>query len=585
MPPFHIYESCTMTLSELCRYRGVLDPFPKAHLVWPLYGAGLDKLGRNGDLVRRPLPAIGPDELLVRHDAVSLCYTDVKEIWLGPKHPRLVGRDLASAPIVPGHEASMTVVAVGENLRSEYSVGDRFVIQPDVWYQGRSIPYSFGMDGAYRQYAAIGKEILHGDAGNYLIPVPDGMTYAAAALTEPWACVEASYRVSYRTHLRNGGSAWFVGGNRAGYEIDRIWTAEHSPAEVTVTDLPADLLARIRELSEAYGTRLVEMQRDAVLEDSPFDDVLVLDGSARDVDAAAPMLAKGGVLAIVRETQMAQPIHMDLGRVHYDHIVYVGTSGVNLDAAYQQTPVRPELRAEGTTWILGAGGPMGRMHLQRAIQSAHSPSRVIATNRGLDRLNALRDSFSGLARTHGVELLAVSPRHEQQQYDRIMGRVLSDGGVDDVEVMAASTQAIVEATGYVARGGVINLFAGLKRGSMAPIDAWQIYGPTQLRIIGHSGSGLDDQLAVVERVKAGQLQPERSIAAIAGFRQIPDGIRAMIAKTYPGKIVVFPLVADFPLTALADLKRVLPGVYEKLGSEDTWTGEAEAAFLEAMLPG
>ena len=585
-----------MTSSKLNRYRGVLDPLPETHLAWPLYGAGLDNLGRHGDSVQRALPAFGPDELLVRHDAVSLCYTDVKEINLGPKHPRLVGRDLASDPIVPGHEASMTVVAVGENLRSEYSVGDRFVIQPDVWYQGRSIPYSFGMDGAYRQYAAIGKEILHGDAGNYLIPVPDDMTYAAAALTEPWACVEASYRVSYRTRLRDGGRAWFVGGDRSGYEIDEIWNAENAPAEVTVTDLPGDLLARVRHLAEACGTGLVEAGRDAVLAgDSLFDDILVLDGSASDVDAAAPMLAKGGILAIARETPMAQPVHMDLGRVHYDHIVYVGTSGVDLDAAYQQTPVRSELRAggaaslpfisKGTTWILGAGGPMGRMHLQRAIQSPHPPSRVIATNRGLDRLNALRDSLSELARTHGVELLAVSPRHEQQQYEKIMGEVLSDGGMDDVEVMAASTQAVVEATRYVARGAVINLFAGLKRGSMAPIQAWQIYGPTQMRVIGHSGSGLDDQVAVVERARAGQLQPERSVAAVAGFRQFQDGIRAMIAKTYPGKIVVFPLVTDFPLTALPDLKRVLPEVHEKLGSGDTWTGEAEVAFLEAMLPG
>jgi threonine dehydrogenase-like Zn-dependent dehydrogenase len=575
-----------MTPSQLYRYRGALGPLPETHLAWPLYGAGLDKLGYHGDPVQRALPAFGPDELLVRHDAVSLCYTDVKEITLGPKHPRLAGRDLASDPIVPGHEASITVVAVGEDLRREYNVGDRFVIQPDVWYQGRSIPYSFGMDGAYRQYATIGKEILRGDAGNYLIPVPNDMTYAAAALTEPWACVEASYRVSYRTQLRGGGSTWFVGGSRTGYEIDKIWNAKNPPAQVTATGLPVDLLTRVRNLSAACGTKLVEIERDAVLaRDSGFDDILLLDESAGDVDASAPLLAKGGILAIVRETPMAQPIHMDLGRVHYDHIVYVGTTGVNLDVAYQQTPVRPELRAEGTTWILGAGGPMGRMHLQRAIQSPRPPSRVIATNRGLHRLNALRDSFSELARAHRVRLLAVSPRHEHGQYDEIMGKVLSNGGVDDVEVMAASAQAVVEATRYVAHGAVINLFAGLKRGTTTPIQAWQIYGPTQMRIIGHSGSGLDDQVAVVERVKAGQLQPERSVAAIAGFRQIRDGISAMIAKTYPGKIVVFPLVADFPLTALSDLKRALPEVYEKLGKETTWSREAEAAFLATMLPG
>jgi len=327
------------------------------------------------------------------------------------------------------------------------------------------------------------------------------------------------------------------------------------------------------------------MERDAVLAaDWRFDDIFALDAEAEDVDAAAPLLAKGGVLCIARETPMPGPIHVDLGRIHYDHAVYVGTTGLDLDACYRQSPVRCTLKPEGTTWILGAGGPMGRMHLQRAIESLHGPSRIIATNRGLERLNDLRESFAGLAAARHVQLLALSPRHKSDRYVRLMAQVLEEGGVDDVVVMAASSDAVVESTRWVAKGGVINLFAGLKRGTLAPVDAWLIYGPRQLRIVGHSGSGLQDQIAVVERIRAGQLQPQRSVAAIAGLRQIPDGIRAMIVKTYPGKIVVFPMVVDFPLTSCADLDKVLPKVYEKLGDGRTWTAEAEAVFLEAVLP-
>jgi threonine dehydrogenase-like Zn-dependent dehydrogenase len=571
--------------SKLDHYRHVFDPLPSTHWAWPLYGKGLDNLGRDGQPVRRPLPDYGSDELLIRHDAVGLCYTDVKEIRLGPEHPRLVGRDLASHPIVPGHEASITVVAVGDALQGEYHIGDRFVIQPDVWYEGKSIPYSFGMDGAFRQYAAIGREILHGDAGNYLIPVSHSMTYAGAALTEPWACVEASYRVSYRTHLSEGGRTWLIGGARTGYQIDSIWRTDSAPAEVVASGLPPDLLARVRQLCDHRGALLKELPFEQVLvADELFDDIVVLDGDADKVDSAAKMLAKGGILAISRQSPMTAPIHIDLGRVHYDHIVYVGTSGLNIDAAYQDTPIRATLKAEGIAWIVGAGGPMGRMHLQRAIQGLHPPSRVIATNRGLDRLDHLRRSFSGLAQSHGVALWTVSPREERDQYQSVMEQALEQGGVDDIEVMAASVEAVIEATRFVGRGAVINLFAGLKRGEMAEIDAWKIYGPTQLRIIGHSGSGLDDQVAVVECAQGHQLQPERSVAAICGLRQVPDGIRAMMAKTYPGKIVVFPMVVDFPLTALGELGRVLPKAYAQLGDGESWTAEAEAAFLEATLP-
>ena len=158
------------------------------------------------------------------------------------------------------------------------------------------------------------------------------------------------------------------------------------------------------------------------------------------------------------------------------------------------------------------------------------------------------------------------------------------GGIDDVQVLAADADVVIEATRHLAPGGVVNLFAGLKRGATAPINAWLVYGPAQIRLIGHSGSGLDDQLAIVARAADGALAPERCVSAIAGLRQVPAGIEALLAASYPGKIVVYPAVPDFPLTALPDLREALPGVYARLADGRTWTAAAEDAFLEAMLP-
>ena len=148
-----------------------------------------------------PRPEPGPDQILVRNDAAGLCFSDVKVIQMGAEHPRLTGRDLTANPLVPGHEASVTVVAVGAGLAGQYRVGQRFAVQPDIWCDGRSLPYGYALDGAFQQYSLLGREILAGDAGSYLVPIPDEMSYAAAALTEPWACVEASYRATYRTTL------------------------------------------------------------------------------------------------------------------------------------------------------------------------------------------------------------------------------------------------------------------------------------------------------------------------------------------------------------------------------------------------
>ncbi len=49
-------------------------------------------------------------------------------------------------------------------------------------------------------------------------------------------------------------------------------------------------------------------------------------------------------------------------------------------------------------------------------------------------------------------------------------------------------------------------------------------------------------------------------------------------------MVIYPQVASFPLTALAELKTVAPTVYDRLGDGGVWTREAEAEFLRTFAP-
>ena len=572
--------------NKLISYRAGLDPLPALYSAWPLHGAGLPSLGCDRAMTVSSRPEPGPDQILVRNDAVGLCFSDVKIIQMGAGHPRLTGRDLAAHPLVPGHEVSVTVVAVGSGLTGRYRVGQRFAVQPDIWCDGQSLPYGYSLDGAFQQYGLIGREILAGDAGSYLVPIPVEMSYAAAALTEPWACVEASYRATYRTALKAAGRAWFVGvpGSRPGYRLDEIWR-DTPPGQVVLTGVPADLAERLRGLCHAGGIDLAIADLDEVLGlDLSFDDILLLDPDAETVDAAAPHLAGGGVLAIARPNPMNRPIAMDLGRLHYDNVVYVGTTGSDLDAAYQGTPVRAALQAGGLTWIAGAGGAMGRMHLQRALESARPPSLIFATEVSAERADDLLQSFAGQAERRGITLAVVNPQDNPRDFAAALAVAEVQGGIHDVQVLAANSDVVVEATRHLAPGGVVNLFAGLKRGTTAAINAWLIYGPAQIRLIGHSGSGWDDQRAIVERTTAGHLAPERCVSAIGGLRQVPSGVEAMLAATYPGKIVIFPAVPDFPLTALTDLRESLPVVYARLTDGRTWTAAAEEAFLEAMLP-
>jgi threonine dehydrogenase-like Zn-dependent dehydrogenase len=480
----------------------------------------------------------------------------------------------------------VTVVAVGAGLVDRYRVGQRFAVQPDIRCEGRSLPYGYALDGAFQQYGLLDREILAGDAGSYLVPIPETMPYAAAALTEPWACVEASYRATYRTTLKAGGRAWFIGvpGSRPGYRLDAIWR-DAAPGQVVVTGVPSDLAERLHDLCRANKTEMRPLDFDeARASGMLFDDILLLDVDAEIVDAAAPSLASGGVLAIARPDPISRPVAIDLGRLHYDGIVYVGTTGCDLDVAYQGTPVRTTLQPDGAAWIAGAGGAMGRMHVQRAIESSQPPRLVIATEISAARADDLLRSFVGPAEHRGITLAVINPRACPRDSAAALAVAEVQGGIDDVQVLAADPNVVVEATRHLAPGGVVNLFAGLKPRTMAPINAWLIYGPAQIRLIGHSGSGLADQHAIMTRAAAGELAPERCVSAVGGLRQIPAGIEALLAGTYPGKIVIFPAVPDFALTALPDLRETLPGVYAKLADGRTWTAAAEEAFLEAMLP-
>ncbi len=95
------------------------------------------------------MPQYGPDELLVRHDACGHCFSDIKVIQAGQAHPRIY-RDMKADPIVLGHEVSLTVVAVGDNLKNEYKVGDRFIVQADIFVNGVGYAYGYEIQGAFQ---------------------------------------------------------------------------------------------------------------------------------------------------------------------------------------------------------------------------------------------------------------------------------------------------------------------------------------------------------------------------------------------------------------------------------------------------
>ena len=149
-------------------------------------------------------------------------------------------------------------------------------------------------------------------------------------------------------------------------------------------------------------------------------------------------------------------------------------------------------------------------------------------------------------------------------------------------VVAASAEAIAESAPFAARDGVVNIFAGLPRGTLVPVDLADV-ALRNVRFIGSSGSRIADMQRVLEKVRRGELTTRRSVAAIAGMAGAKDGLRAVAEGRFAGKVVVFPQVPDLGLVPLPALKDVLPNVYAKLEDGRYWTNAAEEELITTQV--
>lgn len=187
--------------------------------------------------VAEPTPA--PREAVVRIEAVGVCGSDTAYYRVG-----YIGDWKVDGPMILGHEAAGTVVAIGSEVTG-VQVGDRVAIEPGTpcrdcedCLAGRyhlcpdfiflaTPPY----DGALVQRLAI-------DERNLFV-IPDTMSFDAAALCEPlsvglWACRRAG--------LLPGDRVRVTGAGPVGILAAQVARAEGA-SDVVVSDISEDRLA------------------------------------------------------------------------------------------------------------------------------------------------------------------------------------------------------------------------------------------------------------------------------------------------------------------------------------------------------
>lgn len=591
-------------MSKYTQYRQDLR-VPEQTLRWHLYGAGLDYLGRNGKPEQVPVPAPGSRQLLVRMDAVGICYSDVKIVRLGENHPRLTGRNMKQHPVIMGHEVACTVMRAGDELKDRFQPGQRFVIQADVFYQGTSMAMGYVLDGGFTQYGLMTEPILDGDEGCYLLPCSPELTYAEAALVEPWACVVASYHIMPRKTPKPGGR-WLVLAHAEPHVEYRLsGLKELKPAPNRGIIVTAGAIGSFREqLKQAAGTLNMEwlelphhwLNQDSLnaevwqqliqnyTQNKGFDDVLLAGNLPTETTQhALDSLARGGHFAFARHRAMPK-LNVDIGQIHYDQTVLMGTTGWDLSDAYNFTR-NSELVPGGQMLLLGAGGPMGQMQIHYALNLPEPPAHIVAVDRHEERVQKLKEQFEELATTKGIKLTCFNAEGiPTEQLAETWASLSDSAGYDDIMCLSSSPDAVRQVYPLLTDRGVLNMFAGIPRGTLLPLDLTPL-ATRHIRLLGSSGSSLHDMHLCLQQTENGELPTRRVLSAIGGMNAVREGIDAMQSHRYPGKIVIFPHLPDLPLMGLPELSTQLPTVYEKLENGRFWTREAEEElFNTAYTP-
>ena len=540
-------------MGKLDTYKKPGAPTQESYEAWQVFGAGIENVGRDGKPVTVPLREPNDDEVLIRVDALGLCLSDMKIIKLGGDHPRLRGRDLANDPTVLGHECACTVVKVGKQWQDKFTPGDRCIVQADIYVNGVSFAFGYTIPGGLAEYSYLDPRALDGDDGCYLLPVQDHTGYSQSALAEPWACVEMSYCLEERLTLKANGK------------------------RLIIAETPSETDQRIQGASEAV---CIPRTLEGMPQAGDFDDIIVERPTPAIVNAAAQRLAKGGNLWLLGDAEEDGLVQLDVGAIHYENKRVFGGGGTLEEVA--QANARNDLKAGGTSLFIGAGGPMGQMHVQRAIEKDGNSGIVVVTDLDQGRLDHIGNRFGHMAEEKGValHLICVKDFPSTEALDAHL-KTFAPNGYDDVCVLVPVPALCTEGVQLAGPNSFVNIFAGVPAGTLANIPLSAVCKGAKL--IGCSGSRISDLRRILELVESGHLDTNRSVAAIGGLRAAHEGLQGVRDAKYPGKTVIYTQIPDLPLMALEEIKDKVPGLEEKLSPEGGWTKEAEQALLEKYL--
>lgn len=280
---------------------------------------------RPGDIrfeeVATPTP--GPGEVLVRIGSALTCGTDLKTYRRG--HPVIIKK----TPALFGHEWAGTVEAVGDGVASVRR-GDR-VVGANSAPCHLCFPCRMGrvnlcedlqfLNGAYAEYIRVPARIVQQN----LLPLPEHLSFAEAALVEPLAC--ALHGIE-RSGVRLGQTLCIFGAGPMGLLLTEL--AKRQGVRVIMVGKGQFRLTKAAEagadevLDAAQGERVLAEVRRLSPEGRGADVTIEATGRPEVWEQAVEVTRKAGTVVLFGGCEPGTSFRVDTRRMHYEELMLIG---------------------------------------------------------------------------------------------------------------------------------------------------------------------------------------------------------------------------------------------------------------------
>lgn len=264
-----------------------------------------------------PKPEPKPDELLIRVAASGFCGSDIHI---------LKGGHVQKYPVIPGHEFSGVVEAVGSDV-IHFKAGDRVAADPNIFCENcdackgnhqihckdLSVLGSL-RDGAFAEYVTVPERCAF-DIGD--------LDFIQASMAEPLGCVINSHN---KYEIPIGSTVLIIGAGTIGL-MQMLLSKKRGAAKVVMMDIKEAQLEKAKDLGADITIKSDENAQKLLKEIAPegFDIVIDATGVPKCVEMGIKLVKYAGKMIVFGACPVGSSITVDPFDIYFRDIQIIGS--------------------------------------------------------------------------------------------------------------------------------------------------------------------------------------------------------------------------------------------------------------------